>query len=121
MPPIPLLDVAGTGLTPVLSKINVPAGKFGRYVCTNPEYGIDKGPSEYLNVLCRNDSTYDTAPNTEWPTCRERTTTIRPGQFFRLSFISRGVPENRAKGTGSSTHRNQTSLCNFLPVVVREE
>ncbi len=79
MPPIAEADLT-SGLEPVLPEITVPAGQFGMYVCADRKFGVNKGPSAYLRVLCRNDSTYETAPAGEWPACEERTTTVNPGK-----------------------------------------
>ena len=66
-------------------KTRVPEGKFGQYVCNDTSLGVDKGPSEFLNVLCQCDEatgacSYDVPPDGEWPRCKSRTTTVSPGK-----------------------------------------
>lgn len=66
-------------------KTYVPAGQFAQYVCNDTSLGVERGGSEFLNVLCMNDTTYDYPPNGTWPVCAKRTTTMSPGESF-LNF-----------------------------------
>ena len=89
MPAVPDVDLS-SGLEPVVPRITVPSGQFGRYVCGDRSLGVNQGPSPFLRVLCRNDSTNEIAPVGEWPVCKIRTTTVNPGNpLFGMQRVFR--------------------------------
>ncbi len=50
------------------------------YVCSDATLGVESGPSPFFKVKCLVSKKYDVPkpPDTLWPVCRKKTTTVKP-------------------------------------------